>query len=519
MKKSNQSRRGFQDSGPLAVQQPEKAGWIRKFCGRGIFRELWRSRYLVLKGDHLYISDKEVKDERKAQEVFDLADYERSEELRKAKSRSKKNHSRFTLLRCKQRGNTVPNLVFLAVSPEEKESWINTLNVAVIKAKNRVLDEVTIEEDSALDHLTRDRPKIPHSRRLPTRGHLMAVASTSSHAMLTLDLVAEEDGFCLEYDDDESWEDSFRVDLQKDDSGGGVGGRQRAGTDVSKLRVTTKEPKVKTGSLPRGSERSWGKQPHLDASKVQKNQQVQVRHSLCFHPTLQSLIAQRMQRAQELLEEMRLQRERGGSSTYLKGINSPRLHHLKGSDSPHSRLVSSHSNRSKAADSPRSRGSHSPAAKVAESPRLKEPSGSPRSKSSDAPKLKGSLGSSSNRKDHSPPQKTPETPPCLNRSNSCQADGSGSLQGSETDSPHLGIIKENQQNQNSPGLHRSFDSDQEVERRRAEAERLLEEAVSSWKEAQEVLQEVKELQSQTLRRQQTPSLLSGDLHLWRELHI
>uniref|UniRef100_A0A3B3VYM1 Pleckstrin homology domain containing, family O member 1a n=1 Tax=Poecilia latipinna TaxID=48699 RepID=A0A3B3VYM1_9TELE len=353
MKKSNQSRRGLQDSGPLAVQQPEKAGWIRKFCGRGIFRELWRSRYLVLKGDHLYISDKEVKDERKAQEVFDLADYERSEELRKAKSRSKKNHSRFTLLRCKQRGNTVPNLVFLAVSPEEKESWINTLNVAIIRAKNRVLDEVTIEEDSALDHLTRDRAKIPHSRRLPTRGHLMAVASTSSHGMLTLDLVAEEDGFCLEYDDDESWEDSFRVDLQKEGSGGGIGGRQRAGTDVSKLRVMTKEPKVKTGSLPRGSERSWGKQSHLDASKVQKNQQ------------------------------------------------------------------------------------------------------------------------------------------------------------------------ENQQNQNSPGLHRSFDSalpktpdklrvsppleppeeDQEVERRRAEAERLLEEAVSSWKEAQEVLQEVKELQSQTLRRQ------------------
>lgn len=177
--------------------------------------------------------------------------------------------------------------------------------------------QVTIEEDSALDHLTRDRAKIPHSRRLPTRGHLMAVvqtspippfcysglppfmrsslkpqASTSSHGMLTLDLVAEEDGFCLEYDDDESWEDSFRVDLQKDDSGGGVGGRQRAGTDVSKLRVTTKEPKVKTGSLPRGSERSWGKQPHLDASKVQKNQQVQVRHSLCFHPTVMRFLSE-----------------------------------------------------------------------------------------------------------------------------------------------------------------------------------------------------------------------------------
>lgn len=53
----------------------------------------------------------QVKDERKAQEVFDLADYERSEELRKAKSRSKKNHSRFTLLRCRQPGNTVSRFI------------------------------------------------------------------------------------------------------------------------------------------------------------------------------------------------------------------------------------------------------------------------------------------------------------------------------------------------------------------------------------------------------------------------
>lgn len=45
------------------------------------------------------------------------------------------------------------------------------------------------------------------------------------------------------------------------------------------------------------------------------------------------------------------------------------------------------------------------------------------------------------------------------------------------------------------------EGDPDVASRRAEAERLLEEAVSSWKEAQEVLQEVKELQSQTLRRQ------------------
>ncbi|XP_067358796.1 pleckstrin homology domain-containing family O member 1-A isoform X1 [Channa argus] len=628
MKKSNVSRGGLQDPAQQVAQQPEKVGWIRKFCGRGIFRELWRNRYVVLRGDHLYISDKEMKDERKAQQVFDLADYERSEELRKAKSRSKKNHSRFTLLRCRRPGNTVPNLVFLAVSPEEKESWVNALNLAIIKAKNRVLDEVTIEEDSALVHPTRDRAKIPHGRRLPTRGHLMTVAS-SSHGMLTLDLVAEEDGFSHDYDGDpqESWESSFRIDLQKGDSCGEVEvvGRQRAGTDVSKLWVTSKEPKVKTGSLPRGSERSWGKKSHLEASKIHKTQQVQVlqaqsrtpqpgkrismqgrsrcasmdevlssrpgmirselRSALRCCPTeeearggaqpvgqLQSLIAQRMQRAQELLEEMRLQelqkakaeREQGGSSPHLKGIDSPRLHHLRGSDSPHSsrssgspRSRSSDSprlrgkesprmkgresprskakrNRSKGADSPRSRGSHSPATKLNESPRLKDSarrSDSPRFKSAAcSPKLKESSSSSVQYKEDVPRvPKSTETPPCVAGSNSPQVKRSDSLQATESTSPYLGSSKESpclsQKNSLTPSgsfetsqpknpdkQHLSplmpaspttllLEEDLEVERRRAEAERLLEEAVSSWKEAQEVLQEVKELQSQTLRRQ------------------
>lgn len=108
-------------------------------------------------------------------------------------------------------------------------------------------------------------------------------ASTSSHGMLTLDLVAEEDGFSPDYDCD-SWENSFKADLHGGGSCGqvalvgsqGVGVRQRADTDVSKLRITSKEPKVKTGSLPRGSERSWGKHSSLEASMVPKTQQVQV---------------------------------------------------------------------------------------------------------------------------------------------------------------------------------------------------------------------------------------------------
>lgn len=56
----------------------------------------------------------QVKDERKAQEVVHLAQYERSEELRKARSRSKKNHSRFILLRCRRPASTVSAAASLA---------------------------------------------------------------------------------------------------------------------------------------------------------------------------------------------------------------------------------------------------------------------------------------------------------------------------------------------------------------------------------------------------------------------
>lgn len=37
--------------------------------------------------------------------------------------------------------------------------------------------QVTVEEESFLAHPTRNRAKIQHSRRPPTRGHLMAVVS------------------------------------------------------------------------------------------------------------------------------------------------------------------------------------------------------------------------------------------------------------------------------------------------------------------------------------------------------
>uniref|UniRef100_UPI0037E7E8D0 pleckstrin homology domain-containing family O member 1b n=1 Tax=Semicossyphus pulcher TaxID=241346 RepID=UPI0037E7E8D0 len=243
MKKNNSGKRGPQDSGPPHAQ-PEKVGWIRKFCGKGIFREIWKNRFVVLRADQLFICEKEVKELGRADEVLDLSDYERCEEMRKNKSRSKKNHSKFRLQRCSSPGNTVPNLVFLAVSPEEKESWINVLNASITRAKNSILDEVTVE-DSQLSHLTRDRVKIPHNRRLPTRGHLLAVASTSSSdGMLTLDLIQEEESLPPQGADGC---DAFRVDLDKSHLSPDC---PRSKTDGS-LSARTTEACGKSQSLPR----------------------------------------------------------------------------------------------------------------------------------------------------------------------------------------------------------------------------------------------------------------------------
>ncbi|XP_043931113.1 pleckstrin homology domain-containing family O member 1 [Protopterus annectens] len=245
MKKTGSTKRGLPDG--TQQLQPEKLGWIWKYCGKGIFREIWKKRYVILKGEHLYISEKEVKDEKKSQEVFDLSEYEKCEELKKGKSRSKKNHSKFMLVRCRQPGNTAPNLIFLTVSPEEKEAWINFLNAALIRAKNRIFDEVIVEEDSYLAHLTRDRAKIQHPRRPPTRGHLMAVASTStSDGMLTLDLIQEEDA----PEDHGTCEESFRVDLESV-------AHLAASRRFSSSDHTKSSEKVHSGSVFKKKEISW----------------------------------------------------------------------------------------------------------------------------------------------------------------------------------------------------------------------------------------------------------------------
>ncbi|XP_019719226.1 pleckstrin homology domain-containing family O member 1b isoform X2 [Hippocampus comes] len=169
----------------------DKAGWLRRFCGKVLFREIWKNRFVILKDQQLMVCEKEGR--AGADEVLDLSHFGSCDDVKnhKKKSRSKKNHSKFTLQRCCSANNTVVSVLFLAVSPEDKESWINVLNVAITRAKNKILDQVTTDE-TQLCHLTRDRARIGHGRRLPSRGHLLAVASLSD-GTVTLDLIHEED--------------------------------------------------------------------------------------------------------------------------------------------------------------------------------------------------------------------------------------------------------------------------------------------------------------------------------------
>ncbi|CAJ1061289.1 pleckstrin homology domain-containing family O member 1b [Xyrichtys novacula] len=344
-KNSTGKHRSLQDSAPSHAQ-PEKVGWIRKFCGKGIFREIWKNRFVVLRADQLFICEKELKELGRAEEVLDLSDYERCEEIRKNKSRSKKNHSKFRLQRCSSPGNTVPNLEFLAVSPEEKESWINVLNAAISRAKNRILDEVIVE-DSQLSHLTRDRVKIPHNRRLPTRGHLLAVASTSSSdGMLTLDLIQEEDpqgaNGC----------GAFRVSMDKPPSHLSPD-CPRSRTDGA-LSVRTAEASGKSQSLPREVAVMWEQtsptytpQPGKRLAGAEKNRCASMdeilthsenksvknknRSSLCTLSgtaaaappvsQLQDLISQKLEKTERLLTEVRGEAE--GEAGKTKGKESP----------------------------------------------------------------------------------------------------------------------------------------------------------------------------------------------------
>ncbi|XP_061699663.1 pleckstrin homology domain-containing family O member 1b isoform X2 [Syngnathoides biaculeatus] len=196
MKKNKQNRDAPEEAAAASIlssrpgRAADKAGWLRRFCGRGMFREIWKNRYVILNDQQLTICEKEG--HAGVDEVLDLSHFGSCDDVknRKKKMRSKKNHSKFSLQRCAHAHSTAASILFLAVSPEDKESWIHVLNVAITRAKNKVLDQVTADQ-AQLCHMTRDRARICRGRRPPSRGHLLAVAS-SSDGTVTLDLIRED---------------------------------------------------------------------------------------------------------------------------------------------------------------------------------------------------------------------------------------------------------------------------------------------------------------------------------------
>uniref|UniRef100_A0A8C5UIY8 PH domain-containing protein n=1 Tax=Malurus cyaneus samueli TaxID=2593467 RepID=A0A8C5UIY8_9PASS len=168
---------------PKSAPTAEKHGWIKKSSG-GLLG-LWKDRYIQLRKTQLVVYEDE--DEQKCIETVELESYDKCQELRALLKRK----NRFILIRSP--GKKVHDIKFQAPTLEEKESWIKALNEGINRGKNKVFDEVKVDESLSLDHVTRDRVKVSHGRRPPTRSHLKEVSCTSD-GILRLDLDIVDNG-------------------------------------------------------------------------------------------------------------------------------------------------------------------------------------------------------------------------------------------------------------------------------------------------------------------------------------
>ncbi|KAA0722855.1 Pleckstrin -like proteiny domain-containing family O member 2 [Triplophysa tibetana] len=189
-------------SKPKEVKCAGKAGWLKKSSGK--FLSSYKDRYIQLDRTEIAIyEDEELKT---CLEKLDLENYEKCHEL---KSAFKKKH-RLVLIRNPKSANKVQVVKFQAQTPDEKEAWIKALNEGINKAKNKVFDEVKVDEGCSLEHVTRSRPKGNRSRRPPTRIHMKEVASVTSDGIIRLDLdgdVTQLNGtHCLNTEDDKQTE-------------------------------------------------------------------------------------------------------------------------------------------------------------------------------------------------------------------------------------------------------------------------------------------------------------------------
>ncbi|KAM9832190.1 uncharacterized protein plekho2 [Neosynchiropus ocellatus] len=160
-----------------------KAGWIKKAVGRLL--PSYKERYIHVEKTEVAVYENE--DLKNCLERLDLENYDMCLEL---KSPFKKKH-RLVLIHSPKSGGKVPDMKFQTQSAEEKEAWIKALADGINRAKNKVFDEVKVDESCSLDHVTRSRPKGNRGRRPPTRIHMKEVADLSFDGILRLDLDLE----------------------------------------------------------------------------------------------------------------------------------------------------------------------------------------------------------------------------------------------------------------------------------------------------------------------------------------
>ncbi|KAI5609763.1 pleckstrin-likey domain-containing family O member 2, partial [Silurus asotus] len=157
-----------------------KAGWLKKCSGK--FLGSYKDRYIQL--DKTEIAVYENEDLKNCLEHLDLENYDKCHELR---SPFKKKY-RLILIRTPKSTSKVCDIKLQAQNQEEKDAWIKALSDGINRAKNKIFDEVKVDESLSLDHVTRSRPKGNRGRRPPTRIHMKETANISSDGILRLDL-------------------------------------------------------------------------------------------------------------------------------------------------------------------------------------------------------------------------------------------------------------------------------------------------------------------------------------------
>ncbi|KAM4603109.1 uncharacterized protein plekho2 [Polymixia lowei] len=168
---------------PVQPKEPKflgKAGWVKKATGRMLAG--YKDRYIHVEKTEIVVY--EAEDLQTCLERLDLENYDKCLELRSVF----KKKNRLVLIRAPKSGNKAHDVKFQAPTPEEKDAWIKALRDGISRAKNKIFDEVKVDESNNLDHVTRTRPKGNRNRRPPTRIHMKEVASVSSDGALRLDL-------------------------------------------------------------------------------------------------------------------------------------------------------------------------------------------------------------------------------------------------------------------------------------------------------------------------------------------